>query len=210
MTASLHVLTDEVLQHAFSHEQLAERIAVNGGQVVQYREKRLTTTYKLCSTAERIAKICQQTTNCKLIVNDRVDVAFSAKASGIHLGDEDLDPDSARIILGVNATIGRTANSLQAAKSATSESIDYLGVGPIFGTHSKSNPAIQLGLENLAKICQATEKPVIAIGNIQLKDVDGVIAAGASGIAVLSAIVCTEDPGKSTSQFVRALERCNP
>lgn len=208
MRPVLHVITDETVQTNFSHAELTRRVSTNGADFVQYREKRPLHTSELCKVAEEMHDLCQISGYTRLVVNDRVDVAFAVGAAAIHLGKHDLPIFYAREILGSAAFIGATANSFSEAEIAWSESINYLGVGPIYGTRSKANPAPVLGLEDLSRICRASPDPVIAIGNIQLDNVNEVIDAGAAGIAVLSAIVASEDPGRSTQEFVRELEKC--
>ena len=101
--------------------------------------------------------------------------------------------------------IGGTANSLDEALLVSELDVDYLGVGPVFGTSSKASPAPSLGISYLREICQRVSKPVIAIGNIQLRNVVEVIEAGAYGIAVLSAICCADDVMQVTSDFCEIL-----
>ena len=113
--------------------------------------------------------------------------------------------DIARGIVGKDVIIGGTANSLREAESVWGTPVDYLGVGPVFGTKSKASPAPILGLEQLRVICKRSPKPVIAIGNIRLENVRDVISAGAAGVAVLSAIVCDKDPKSAAVEFKRAL-----
>ncbi|MCY4144273.1 MAG: thiamine phosphate synthase [Gammaproteobacteria bacterium] len=208
MRPLLHVITDETVQTRFTHSELTRHISTNGADYVQYREKRAVPTVELCRVADEIHDLCGVSGHSKLVVNDRVDVAYAVGAAAIHLGRLDLPVFYAREILGSAARIGATANSLKEAEEVWHESIDYLGVGPVYGTSSKSNPAAELGLENLSRICATSPDPVIAIGNIQLHNVAEVIEAGAAGVAILSAIVCSDDPGQRTAEFVRELEKC--
>lgn len=202
---SLHVITDEELQSEFSHVELCCELVVAGADVIQYREKRQKDTAELCAVATAMSNQCSSTQNTALVVNDRVDVAVACKAAGVHLGAKDLSVDVARGIVGKGVIIGGTANSLSEAESVWGTPVDYLGVGPVFGTKSKASPAPILGLEQLRVICERSPKPVIAIGNIRLENVRDVISAGAAGVAVLSAIVCDRDPKSATVEFKRAL-----
>ena len=208
MAPVLHVITDETLQSRFSHTELAQQLADNGAHYIQFREKRQMETIDLCRRASIMQNICRDSNRTKLVVNDHVDVAYAVYVSAVHLGKEDTSIRTARTRLGRDAYIGGTANSLKEARMQCEEPLDYIGVGPVYGTTSKANPATTLGIEGLAQICSASSKPVIAIGNIQLHNVEEVVTAGAAGIAVLSAIVCNDDPGRSTQEFVRALEEC--
>lgn len=140
-----------------------------------------------------------------LIVNDFVEVAVKANANAVHLGRSDESIQSARDRLPKDTMIGGTANSLGEALQVAELDVDYLGVGPVFGTTSKASPAPPLGISALREICQRIEKPVVAIGNIQLQNVSSVIAAGAHGVAVLSAICCAENVAQAASVFCEIL-----
>ena len=201
----LHVITDESLQTRHSHVELAQFAVEGGADAIQFREKRLKTTRELIETAIAVAGVCEASNAC-FIVNDRVDVAASLKPCAVHLGRDDLPVNLARSILGLEVLVGGTANSLQEALKVQQSEVDYLGVGPVFGTTSKAKPSPDLGLENLERICDAVSLPVIAIGNIHPENVRDVLAAGASGIAVLSGVVCQEDVTGSTRSYVEALD----
>src|SRR5262249_61820123 len=114
-------------------------------------------------------------------------VALAASVFAVHIGRDDLDIATARRILGADALIGGTANSLTEAVRVAATDVDYLGVGPVFGTRSKANPAPPLGLDGLRAIVEAARKPVIGIGSITADRVRSVLDAGAYGVAVLSA-----------------------
>ena len=201
----LHVITDEVLQSKYSHAQLAELALVGGADAIQYREKRNRSTRDLMNCAHGLKRICDRFKSL-LVINDRVDVACTIDDVAVHLGQEDLPVEVARRVLGSEAIIGCTANSLEEAMKVSPDTVDYLGVGPVFGTKSKEKRAPDLGLDSLKKICNHVEIPVIAIGNIQPQNVAEVIAAGAKGIAVLSGIVCQPDVKLSTQKYIDALD----
>lgn len=203
----LHVITDETLQGRFSHAELARLAAGGGAEVVQFREKRPRTTRELVHTARAMATALSGTP-ARLVVDDRVDVALAAGADAVHLGRDDLDAALARRFLGPGALIGGTANSLDEARRVAGTSVDYLGVGPVFGTRSKVNPAPTLGLDGLAAIVRAVDKPVIAIGGVTAERVAEVLRAGAYGVAVLSAIVCRSDPTAATAEFRWIIDAC--
>jgi len=201
----LHVITDEVLQSRFTHAELARRAAEGGADAIQYREKRPLTTRELVEAATAAGRAIGGS-GASLIVNDRVDVAAVA-AADVHLGRDDLEPCAARSLLGAEAVIGGTANSLEEALRVAAEPVDYIGVGPVYGTTSKGDRAApRMGLERLAEIAAAVPKPVIAIGGIQAENVAEVMAAGAHGIAVLSAVVCRDDPAAAARAFRDALD----
>ena len=200
----LHVITDEVLQTRRSHGELAALAIAGGADAVQYREKRPLVTRELIATAYEVASACAAG-GALCIVDDRIDVAAAVGADAVHLGRNDLPVDVARRLLGASALIGGTANSFAEAESVWATSIDYLGVGPVFGTASKANPAPVLGLDELRAITAACPVPVIAIGNISAETVAAVMDAGAHGVAVLSRVTCADSPAAAAREFAGAI-----
>lgn len=198
-------ITDEVLQTRFSHLDLARLAAEGGADAVQYREKRPLTTRELMETATRMLAICVEA-GVTLVVDDRADVARSVGAPAVHLGANDLDVPTARSILGDAVLIGGTANSYEEARTVWASGVDYLGVGPIYGTQSKANPAPTMGLEVLARICADSPVPVIAIGSITAARIPEVMQAGAHGVAVLSEVLMADDPVEATRRCRAALD----
>ena len=197
------VITDEVLQTRYTHAQLA-RLAVEGGaDAVQYREKRPLTTRAILAVAAEMRAACGETL---LIVDDRVDVACSVGAVAVHLGRDDLDVRTARAMLGADAIIGGTANSYEEARTVWQSGVDYLGVGPIYGTTSKANPAPVMGLDVLARICADSPLPIVAIGSITAARIPEVLAAGAHGVAVLSEVLLADDPAAAARRCRAAID----
>lgn len=193
----LQVITDEQIQSRYSHIEIMEMALRGGADAVQFREKRAWATRALIDVVTTMLPIARQYGGM-LIVDDRPDVALSAGATAVHLGRNDLDVATARRILGQDALIGGTANSFEEAARAWETDIDYLGVGPIYGTHTKANPAPDMGLATLARICSACPIPVIAIGSITAERIADVIQAGAYGVAIVSAVVASEDVEAAT------------
>ena len=201
----LQVITDETVQQRFTHAQLA-RLALDGGaDAVQFREKRLWTTRELIEVGRDILAECERH-GATLIVDDRVDVAKAVPAPAVHLGRDDLDVAMARAILGPDSVLGGTANSYEEAARVWGSGVDYIGVGPIYGTRSKANPAAEMGLETLFRICDDSPVPVVAIGSITAERIPEVLAAGAYGVAVLSAVVAADDPAAAAARCRLALE----
>lgn len=198
----LHVITDAT-RGRLDHLALA-RCAVEGGaDTVQFREKRPHDTARLVAVARRLVAAVGEAAT--VIVNDRVDVALAAGIHAVHLGRDDMSPAEARRRLGARALIGRTANSLDEALAVDREPVDYLGVGPVFGTTSKAAPAPRLGLEGLAAIVAAVRRPVIAIGGIGPERIGAVLETGAHGVAVLSAVVDADDPRAAVAACAAAV-----
>lgn len=200
----LHVITDEVLQTRYSHAEIAAMVTRGGADTVQYREKRPRLTRELVADAAAVVEACAAN-GAQCIVDDRADVAAAVGAQGLHLGKDDLAPAVARRLLGPDVLIGGTANSLAEAREVWQRPIDYLGVGPVYGTQSKANPAPVLGLEQLAAIVRECPVPVIAIGSITAPRVAEVLATGAHGVAVISAITCAPDPEAAAREFADAI-----
>jgi thiamine-phosphate pyrophosphorylase len=202
----LHVLTGESEATGRSHLALAELAARAGADVVQFREKRGWATAELVACAREIAA-CVREHGARCLVNDRPDVAAAAGADGVHLGRADPPPGEARRLLGRAAWIGRTVNGIDEARACAGAcDVDYYGVGPVFGTASKAGAAPPLGLAGLGRIVRELDRPVIAIGGIVAGRVAEVLAAGAHGVAVLSAVAASEDPGEQVVRLRRAID----
>jgi thiamine-phosphate pyrophosphorylase len=201
----LHVITDEVLQARFSHAEVAALVTKGGADAVQYREKRPKLTRELIEVARAVNAACEAN-GASCIVDDRVDVAEAVGAAGLHLGKDDLPIAVARK-LAPGLLIGGTANSLEEARRVWQQPLDYIGVGPIYGTQSKANPAPVMGLETLHAIASECPVPVIAIGSITAARVPEVLDAGAYGVAVISAITCAADPESAAREFMDVIEK---
>ena len=144
--------------------------------------------------------------DCALLVNDRSDIAKAAGAN-LHIGPHDISPEVAREILGPDAIIGATANNLTMLGQLSDAPIDYVGVGPVFGTKSKENPSATLGIAGLQAMVDASPVPVIAIGSIQADQVQSVLETGAHGVAVISGIVIQDDPQAACQNYRQAIDQ---
>jgi thiamine-phosphate pyrophosphorylase len=140
-----------------------------------------------------------------LLINDRVDVALAAGADGVHLGQSDFDPAAARRLLGDQAILGLSVETMEQAEQAASLPVDYLGVSPIYPTPTKTDVATSWGLAGLAKLRRASRHELIAIGGINAGNAAEIIAAGADGLAVVSALVAAPDPAAAARELVRAI-----
>lgn len=173
------------------------RQAVSGGAtLIQYRDKH-GEGRRLVELA-RALKAALEGTGVPLLINDRVDIALAAGADGVHLGQEDMHPNDARDLLGPHAIIGLTLKTPEQADRMASIPIDYGCIGGVFATMSKNNPAPPIDLDGLRRIVSharlAYRGPVGAIAGIDATNAQAVIAAGADGIAVISALFMTADP----------------
>jgi thiamine-phosphate pyrophosphorylase len=140
------------------------------------------------------------------VVNDRVDIALAAGASGVHLGREDLPVAEARRLLGKGALVGATARSPGEAIAAEKAGASYVGVGPCYATKTKSGLPSPLGPGGVAAVAGAVSVPVVAIGGVNAGNAAGLLAAGAYGVAVVSAIAAAQDPFASATRLLRTLE----
>ena len=199
----LHVITDTRVQSRHGHARLAVLAAAGGADVVQLRHKGTLAKHTWLALAQQVMRALAATP-ARLVINDRVDVA-AAVGAGVHVGHGDPSPQLARRRLGSRALLGATAHSLQEAQALARGPIDYLGVGPVYATRSKDLDVAPLGLDGLAQIAGSVHRPVIAIGGITVDRVAEVFAAGAAGIAVLSAVVCAGDPVGVTKALQRAI-----
>jgi thiamine-phosphate pyrophosphorylase len=183
------------------------RAAVAGGaSAVQLRDHRATTR-ELVDAACGLRDILAGSGVC-FVVNDRLDVALAVGADGVHLGQSDLPADLARAVAGPNFIIGWSVTSIAEANAAArfpAGTVDYLGVGPIFATPTKTDATPPMGVEALRRICALSPVPCVAIGGITADRVPDLITAGAAGIAVVAAICAADDPRAAAAEL---FERC--
>jgi len=183
----VYALTDVGLS-GLSHAEQVELLSAGGATLVQLREKGMPAR-EFYEQAKAAVDVAVQR-GVQLIINDRVDVALAVGAHGVHLGQDDMPPEAARKLLGPNAVIGYSSHNIEQAIAATKLPIDYLAIGPIFATTTKSDTAPVLGLEGLRAVRQAIGSiPLVAIGGITSANAAGVIAAGADSVAMISALL---------------------
>jgi thiamine-phosphate pyrophosphorylase len=139
-------------------------------------------------------------------VNDRPDLALALDADGAHVGSEDLPPAEARRLLRPPKILGVSAGNLQEARAAQEAGADYLGVGPVFPTDSKADAGEAIGLEGLAEIAASVRIPVVGIGGVNEENAAAIIEAGANGVAVVSAILRSQEPENSARSLRLKLE----
>lgn len=200
----LHVLTDTRLQNRFSHEELTEMAIAGGADAIQFRQKD-GSTMEMIKIACNMKKICAKA-GVLFIVNDRIDVAIASDADGVHLGQDDFPIPLARKLLGDDKIIGGSAGNIDEALKCLSEGVDYIGFGPVYGTLSKEDAGPARGLEGMKDLLKEISLPVIAIGGVNSLNIPEIIGAGAYGIAVISAVCCTEDPVQAARKLKEALE----
>jgi thiamine-phosphate pyrophosphorylase len=199
---ALCVITDEVVSGR-SHEALGEAALRGGARFLQLRDKR-GDLRRLLEAARTLLAACREA-GAHLVINDRLDLALAAGADGVHLGQEDLPAALARPLLGGSRMLGVSINRPEEAAAAERDGADYLGAGPAYPTGTKERIRPVLGPQGLQAIRAATRLPILAVGGITLERVPEVLAAGADGVAVISAIVAAPDVAASTRAFLEVL-----
>jgi len=201
MRARLHLLTDA----RDGRDALGVvGMAVGAGiGVVQVRRKGCT-DLEFYEFALRVVEVCDAG-GALCIVNDRVDVALAVGAAGTHLGAGDLPIEAARRVAGPGHLLGGTARDPQRAVELVAAGADYLGVGPAYPTGTKQGLPDPLGPEGVAAVARAVDVPVIAIAGVTAGRVPELLAAGAYGVAVVSAVSEAADPAAATRELLRAL-----
>ena len=174
-----------------------------GIKVVQLREKDLDSR-DLLSLAGDLRRLTEPH-HCRLLINDRVDIALATKSDGVHCPESGISPASARAILGDQALIGASCHSLERALSAVDAGADFVIFGPVYETPSKTGYGPPLGLEALHTVCRRVTTPVFAIGGIDPERSAECLDAGASGVAVISAVLASEDIAASVGRFEKAM-----
>lgn len=181
------------------------RAAVHGGAtMVQLRWK--SAGGRVLAELARALVAALAPTGVPLLVNDRPDVALVSGAAGVHVGDDDLAPADARRVVGPRAIVGVSVTSLEGLPRVDPAIVDYAGVGPVYATHTKRDAAPPLGIEGLAAACERLAVPVLAIGGIDASRVPPLMAAGAAGVAVVSAITAEPDARRAATRLRAALD----
>lgn len=178
----------------------AEELVAAGARIVQYRNKSDDPQSILRHALELGRRIGAR---ASLIMNDRADLCVAADFSGVHVGQDDLSPGSARKIVGRGRILGISTHNPDQVKEADRTSADYIAVGPVFETSTKENPDPVIGLAGVRRARQLTRKPLVAIGGIRRENCRSVIEAGADSVAVISDLA--RQPGKSVEEFLRIL-----
>ncbi|HET6233124.1 MAG TPA: thiamine phosphate synthase [Longimicrobiaceae bacterium] len=196
----LIVVTDEGLTAGRDLVEIVRAVLRGGAPAIQLRDKLRTPR----ESVEMARALLTETraAGALLFVNDRVDVALAAGADGAHLGDDDLPLPAARRIVPPGFLLGRSADTPDLALAAEREGADYVGVGPVYGTATKADAGAPIGPARIAEVASAVRIPIIGIGGITAANASLVIAAGAAGVAVVSAIMSAPDPEQATRSLL--------
>jgi thiamine-phosphate pyrophosphorylase len=183
----------------------AEQLASAGVTLIQYRNKSGNAREMLEQARELLqgSRAGVPAPHVRLIMNDRTDLCLAADFDGVHVGQEDLSPESVRKIIGPGRWLGVSTHNPDQLREADLTSADYLAIGPVFSTSSKDKPDPVVGLEGVRRARALTRKPLVAIGGITRANAASVIEAGADSVAVISDLI--REPRKSAEEFFRIL-----
>jgi thiamine-phosphate pyrophosphorylase len=204
----LYALIDPAVAGGRTLTDLAARLA---GHVtlVQLRDKH-GGTRAMVQEARALREVLEPA-GVPLLINDRVDVALAAEADGVHIGQDDMAAPDARLLLGRTAIIGLSIKTLEEAKAAPLELLDYVAIGGVYGTTSKEDAKTPIGIDGLRAVVQAirarkADFPICAIAGINASNAAAVIEAGADGVAVISALSLADDPAKAAQDLLGVVD----
>lgn len=186
----LYAVTDRAWHKELTLYQQVEQALLGGATFVQLREKQLDEDAFLREAVE-IQELCRRY-HVPFVVNDNVEIAKRMDADGVHVGQSDMEAGDVRSILGPDKILGVSVKTVEQAVLAQQRGADYLGVGAMFPTDSKSDATV-ITMEALRNICQSVDIPVVAIGGIGIQNVAKLSGSGIAGIAVISAIFAADD-----------------
>lgn len=195
---TLYLVTDRMLMSTVTLCEAVEQAITGGCTMVQLREKNISSLdfYNLAKAVRHITNKY----NVPLIINDRIDIALSVGAQGVHIGQSDIPASVARKIIGKDMLLGVSASFLSEAIRAQNDGADYLGVGAMFPTGTKSDAAA-VSLNELQKIRKAVSIPIVAIGGINKENASQLIGIGINGLAVVSAIISQPDIKQAATEL---------
>jgi thiamine-phosphate pyrophosphorylase len=202
----LYVILDSALLN-IPVQDCAQELADAGVRLLQYRNKIAPARELLLGSRKLASGLIPL--GVSFVVNDRPDVAVLAGASGVHVGQDDLGVEGARALLGHEKLVGISTHTLEQFRAAAATSADYIAVGPVFATSSKSNPDPVVGTEFVRRVRDLSDKPIVAIGGITLDNAASVISAGADCVAVISDVLRAADRGRRAKQYLETLGAAN-
>jgi thiamine-phosphate pyrophosphorylase len=206
---SLYAIVDPAVAGGRTLTDLTRKIAASS-TIVQLRDKHSDT--RVLVEEARALRTILEPAGVPLVVNDRVDVALAAEADGVHIGQDDMAAADARLLLGRMAIIGLSLSTVQHAKDAPLDLIDYVGIGAVYPTGSKETASAPIGVAGLREIAQVVRArkpgfPVCAISGINAGNAADTIAAGADGVAAISALSLADDPGLAAQTLRATVDR---
>ena len=180
---------------------MAEELSAAGVRLLQYRDKS-GNPREILEVALRLRRHLGD--SLRLIMNDRADLASAADFAGVHVGQDDLSAEGARKVIGASLWLGVSTHRPEQVEEADPTSADYIAIGPVFPTSSKTRPDPVIGLEGVRRIRPLTRKPLVGIGGITRQNCRSVVQAGADSVAVISDLL--REPRKSAEEFLHILE----
>jgi thiamine-phosphate pyrophosphorylase len=204
MIPRVYAITDREMT-GLTHAEQVRRLAAGGVQLIQLRDKGAAPRefYRAAQEAMQVARKL----GVSVIINDRVDIALAVEADGVHVGQDDLPPESARALLGEGKIVGFSTHSIEQAIAADRLPVDYLAIGPVFATPTKIDHEPVIGVELVRRVREAVEKPLVAIGGIALETAPAVMEAGADAVAVISGILKAKDITQRAREFCQLLKQ---
>jgi thiamine-phosphate pyrophosphorylase len=202
---SLYLVLDPDLCVGIGMVETARLAVAGGATMVQLRDKHAGTIGMI--ETGRALKQALDGTGALLIVNDDVEAAIAIGADGLHIGQEDMGARRARTLIGPDMILGLSVESEALAGAVDADLIDYTGVGPVFATPTKADHKQPIGFDGLARLVKASPVPSAAIGGLKADHVAQVFAAGAKGLAVVSAICGTPDPEAATRRIAAEIRK---
>jgi thiamine-phosphate pyrophosphorylase len=196
---SLYAILDKKFIGSRNLKELTEQIIAGGARIIQLRNK-LTSANEFYTDAVVVKEITDRH-RVPLIINDRVDIALAVKADGVHLGQDDLPFEYARRLVGNEMLLGASVHDMLEFETARTGQPDYLGVGTIYPSQIKSDLTAK-GIRLIQELRELTDLPMVGIGGITVENLAAVIEAGADGVAVISALLDTDDVFARTKEFV--------
>ncbi len=202
---SLYLVTDRNLSQGRSIDYIVEQAVKGGVTMVQLREKECSSRefYQLALKLKDVLSPL----NIPLIINDRLDIALAVDADGLHIGQSDLPWQVARTHMGKDKILGLSVETLEQAHEANNLDIDYIGISPVFATPTKTDTFQPFGLDGLKKVSEISKHPKVAIGGIDMRNTSQIIANGADGIAVVSAISSAENPREAANLLKNEIQK---
>lgn len=198
----IYPITDKQLARSSSHLRLLKELVRGGATLVQIRDKH-TPPRELLQDLRRCCEFAHKA-GITLLVNDRCDLVLSSGAAGVHLGQEDLPPESARAILGKGRMIGFSTHSLRQVRESLAMPIQYIGFGPVYRTATKIRADREVGLRQLTQACTLSSVPVVAIGGIDRDRIRAVLEAGAASAAIIAALMTARSIARQMEQCLAA------
>lgn len=195
---SIYLVTDRTNMTTATLSEAVEQAILGGCTMVQLREK-VISTHDYYSLAKEIKYITDKY-NVPLIINDRIDVALAVNAAGVHLGQSDMPASIARKIIGKNMILGVSTTTKEEAEKAANDGADYLGIGAMYPTGTKTDAKI-VTVEELAEIRHQIKIPIVAIGGINVSNAAQLAKTGIDGLAIVSAIIGQPDIKTATMEL---------